>query len=121
MVAEDPDVTNSTWERLVDHQLQDMKGVIATNDIGEMVGFAHYVLSHNTWSVEKGCYLEDLFVKENCRGQQIGRKLIQALADMVKLNGWSRLFWVTTSDNIPAQQLYNSIAKKTDLIQYRMI
>ena len=56
-----------------------LHGLAARLD-GRVVGIAHYFFHTNVW-VDDVCYLADLFVDEQVRGQGAARLLIEAVAD----------------------------------------
>ena len=64
------------------------------------------------------CYLEDLFVDQAARGQGCAHKLIKALAEKAKTEGWGRLYWMTHKENGRARRLYDKVANLTDFIRY---
>ena len=96
------EVTEYTWQRMLD-AASPMLGRFVVVD-GNVVGFAICILHEGTWVKTPICYLEDLFVAPQMRGQGIARTLIQALQTEGKEKGWSRLYWHTRTDN-PARRL----------------
>lgn len=111
------DVTEKTWQRMLSEHSSIGGRVAVVN--GEVKGFAHIVLHEGTWELSDICYLEDLFVDPQMRGQGIARRLIQALIDEGKAQGWSRLYWHTRQNN-PARKLYDQFAPVEDFVLYRM-
>lgn len=110
-------ITENTWQRMLSDKSAIFGRVAVVN--GEVVGFAISVLHEGTWVTAPICYLEDLFVAESMRGQGIARRLIQALIDEGKTQGWSRLYWHTATDN-PARKLYDQFTPVEDYVRYRM-
>lgn len=80
------EVTEYTWQRMLD-AASPMLGRFAVVD-GNVVGFAICILHEGTWVKTPICYLEDLFVAPQMRGQGIARTLIQALQTEGKEKGW---------------------------------
>ncbi len=111
-------VTRLTWERF--HDPQEKLRCLAAFSNGEMVGFAAYLFHRSTWAVHYYCYLEDLYVSEEWRGQGIGTKLIKSLREIALQHNCTRYYWVTLTENETAQRLYDDLADRTDVIQYRM-
>lgn len=111
------EVTEHTWQRMLD-AASPMLGRFAVVD-GNVVGFAIYILHEGTWVKTPICYLEDLFVAPQMRGQGIARTLIQALQTEGKEKGWSRLYWHTRTDN-PARRLYDEFTPADDYVRYRV-
>ena len=111
------EVTEYTWQRMLD-AASPMLGRFAVVD-GNVVGFAICILHEGTWVKTPICYLEDLFVAPQMRGQGIARTLIQALQTEGKEKGWSRLYWHTRTDN-PARRLYDEFTPADDYVRYRV-
>jgi L-asparaginase II len=49
---------------------------------GEVVTFALFFHNFSTFLCQKGLYLEDLYVKQNCRGKGYGKQMLVALAQL---------------------------------------
>lgn len=148
------EVTRNTWARFLDPSAR-MYCLIArlaapvgaeagTASTSSVVGFAHFLFHQSTWNVRDYCYLEDLFVDPSCRGQQVGRRLIErlyweAMGVVIAENSAdsnaggaaapsfpkraftdeaARVHWHTQEHNHTAQRLYNWVATKTEFIQY---
>lgn len=88
-------------------------------DGDKLVGFTHVVLHPNTWDTTECCYLEDLYVERSIRGEGVGRALIKHVYHFAKDKNCNRVYWVTQEGNKAARQLYDSLAHKTDMVQYR--
>ncbi|MDQ1194940.1 GNAT family N-acetyltransferase [Agrobacterium sp. SORGH_AS 787] len=112
------DVTDHTWERLLDPASR-LSIRLAVLD-GTVAGFAIHHFHESTWAKTPDCYLEDLFVDGAIRGKGIGRALIEDLIRICHENGWSRLYWHTDEDNHRAQALYDSYVKSDGHIRYRL-
>jgi GNAT superfamily N-acetyltransferase len=112
------EVTHTTWERFLDPMVP-VHCLMAKNG-DKVVGFAHFVFHHTTWSRQASCYLEDLFVDSASRGQQVGKRLIERLHEEARKMNCEKVYWHTQNHNHTAQRLYNWIAEQTEMIQYRM-
>lgn len=110
--------TMTTWKRFFD---ADKEIYCAVAKQGEtVVGFVHYVFHGSTWSVHDFCYLEDLFVDKNCRGKNIGKQLIEYVKQKATERECGRLYWHTQEKNQTAQRLYDWVAEKPGVIEYRL-
>ena len=110
-----PEVYESTWSRiLADEDIH----ALAARSGDQVVGIAHYMFHPHCWSTTPACYLQDLFVDPEMRGQGIGRHLIEAVAAHARTHGATRLYWLTQSDNADARQLYDRLAKHNGFIRY---
>ncbi|ACS85616.1 GNAT family N-acetyltransferase [Musicola paradisiaca] len=112
-----PEVTAYTWQRILD-PASTLLCRLAERQ-GQVVGFSLSVLHEGTWVVTPVCYLEDLFVSPDCRGQGIGRRLIEDLVEQCQAQGWSRLYWHTRQNN-PARRLYDEFQPADDYVRYRL-
>jgi GNAT superfamily N-acetyltransferase len=110
-------VTAHTWQRILDPNSAVFGRLAVRGD--EVVGFGIGVLHESTWTVAPDCYLEDLFVAQNCRGCGFGRLLLQDVVDRAKALGCSRLYWHTRASN-PARALYDEFAGADDFVRYRL-
>ena len=84
---------------------------------GRLVGIAHYLFHANVWR-DDVCYLQDLFVDEQVRGQGAARALIDAVAAAARVKGASRYYWQTKQDNARARALYEKVAVFRGFIRY---
>lgn len=112
------EVTKLTWERFLTPD-EPVYCAVAKYD-GKIVGLVHYVFHRSTWAESNYCYLEDLFVSEEVRGQHIGKQLIEYVQKQAQKNHVSRLYWHTHETNLRGQRLYDWVAKKSGMIEYRM-
>ena len=107
-----------TWRRLLDPDYE-LHGLIAEKD-GMALGITHYSFQTSTWAPKNYCYLEDLFVDPQSRGQGLGRALIDAVKEIAISAGSSRLYWNTDSTNETARKLYDSYTNESGKVQYRI-
>jgi GNAT superfamily N-acetyltransferase len=116
-VAVADEVTRGTWARILETEGA-VRGVIAVDEGGARLGFAHYVLHPHTWSLRQLCYLEDLFVRPQARGQRVGRRLIEHLVLLGQKEGWGRVYWHTETSNATARRLYDRFRLADPLVRY---
>lgn len=114
-----PDVTAHTWGRMMEPGGR-LKARLACLD-GRVAGFAMYLRHESSWVIGEDCYLEDMFVAPDARGQGIARALIEDLAALARTKGWRRLYWHADQDNAPARRLYDSFVQADGHIRYRMV
>lgn len=110
-------ITNKTWSRFFDGY-EPLYALVAERD-GELVGLVHYLLHRTTIALTSNCYLQDLFTREEARGQGVGRALIEEVYRRAELLGCARVYWQTHETNTHAMKLYDSIADKSGFIVYR--
>ncbi len=112
------EVIDMTWRRIVTSS-DNMCGLIAETAEGRALGIANLVFHRSTWSPTWYCYLEDLFVAPNIRGEGIGRALIEASYAEADRRGATRTYWATKEDNRVARALYDRVGVLTEFVQYR--
>ncbi len=112
------EVYASTWSRLLD-PAEPTWGALALRD-GRPVGLVHWIYHRTNWSISDNCYLQDLFVAPDGRGQGHGRALIEHVAADATARGCSRVYWTTHRTNHTAMQLYDRLASESGFLQYRM-
>ena len=111
-------VTKRTWQRFFS-PIEPIFCVVARYN-GEVVGFAHYLFHRSTWAESDYCYLEDLYVCETIRGQQVGKQLIEYVQREARKRHASHLYWHTHESNFRGQRLYDWVATNRGMIDDRL-
>jgi GNAT superfamily N-acetyltransferase len=111
------EVTAQTWARLLD-PAEPMHALVAERD-GALVGLAHYHFYRSTLLLKDDCYLQDLFTDPHCRGEGVGRRLIETIYETARSRGLARVFWMTQQTNARAMVLYNDVAEFSSFVVYR--
>ena len=106
------------WERLLDPDFNSF-GLVAETD-GGVLGICNYSYQNSTWALKNYCYLEDLFVSVDARGQGLGRGLIDAVIGIAREAGSSRIYWNTDATNETARKLYDTYTQASGKVQYRI-
>lgn len=83
--------------------------VLLAEDGGSVVGFALFFHNYSTFRGKPGIYLEDLFVKPECRGKGHGKALLAALAKLAVERGCARVEWSVLNWNEPSIAFYRSL------------
>ncbi|WP_420177113.1 GNAT family N-acetyltransferase [Kerstersia gyiorum] len=112
------EVTRTTWNRFFDPDEPVYCAVAAQG--GRIHGFVNFLYHRSTWGQNDYCYLEDLYVDPNARGRQIGKVLIEYVQAQARARQCERLYWHTQETNRTAQRLYDWVADKPGIIEYRM-
>lgn len=71
----------------------------------QLLGMAFYYYSYSTWK-GKCLYLEDIIVKEQYRGNKIGKTLFEAVIKKAKEVNAKRMHWQVLDWNEPAINFY---------------
>lgn len=115
----DEAAVQGAWRRflLPEHA---MRGWLAW-DGERAVGLVHIVLHPSSWTLGDYCYLQDLFVAQDCRGLGAGRRLIESVCEWARQRQCSRVYWHTHETNATARRLYDQVAENAGFIQYRKL
>ena len=97
--------------------------VVFAVENGNEVGFALFFHNFSTFLGRAGLYLEDLYVKPECRGRGIGRSLFGELGRIAKERKCGRLEWWCLDWNEPSIKFYKSLGAEamSDWTVYRLV
>jgi len=95
-------VTLADYENDFDENIFD---IIVAEQEGQIVGIAFYYMTYSTWK-GKMLFLEDFVVKEELRGQGIGKLLFKAYLEEAKNLNVSLAKWQVLDWNEPAINFY---------------
>lgn len=109
-------ITASTWKRFLD-AAEPVHGLVAVSG-DEIVGLAHYLFHRSTNRLTDACYLQDLFTTPARRGRGIATRLIEAVYELAREAGATRVYWTTQESNRAARSLYDKLAKHNGFIVY---
>lgn len=111
------EATLETW--IFDKQKAEV--IFAVED-GKEVGFALFFHNFSTFLGRAGIYLEDLYVKPECRRKGYGKALLKKLASIAVERGCGRLEWWCLDWNKPSIDFYLSLGAKamSDWTVYRI-
>lgn len=76
---------------------------------GEVAGFALFFHNFSTFLAKPGIYLEDLYVRQQFRGQGYGEQLLRHLARLAVDRNCGRLEWSVLDWNQRAIDFYKSL------------
>ncbi len=107
------------WGWILDahHEVQ---GFVAEGSDGELKGFANVRLFARPLSASVGLFLDDLFTREEARGEGVGRSLLAYLKGYADEHELSVVRWITAESNASARELYDSVATATPWVTYDM-
>ncbi len=111
-------VTMSTWNRILD-PMSAVTIRLAVRNL-DVVGFAIHHRHVSTWNIQPICYLEDLFVDPQYRGEGIGGALIDDLIELCRRDEVAELYWHTKENNATARSLYDTYTKANGFVCYRI-
>jgi GNAT superfamily N-acetyltransferase len=111
------EVIYKTLNRFIDEHHNRQNALVAEQS-SSLVGLVHYIYHPHNWKIEDVCYLQDLFVAPENRGQQIAKILIEKVYEEADKCGTPTVYWLTQEFNAPARKLYDKIADLTPFIKY---
>ncbi len=87
--------------------------LVVENPEGEIVAFALYYPVYYTWK-GKSMYIDDIYVKEDWRGNGIGTMLLEKIMEEATAEGMNRLRWQVLDWNKPAIEFYKKYGVRFD-------
>lgn len=113
-------IFDGVWTWLMDaaHPVSALVAERETPEGQRLVGFAHLRALHDTFTAGPGWFLDDLYVMPEYRGEGIARALITACEAIAHEGGGGTLRWITASDNLTAQALYDQVATRATWVTY---
>lgn len=105
---------DTAWRRL---RAQDGLHGLGVEVNGRLLGLTHCLFHTSTWAPTV-CYLQDLFVAPEARGQGLARAMIEAVAELARSHQAQRLYWLTQEDNRNARALYDQLAQFKGFVRY---
>lgn len=116
--ALDDTTTQHTFARLID-PASDIHGAVARSADGRAIGLVHWLTHPATWTTADYCYLEDLYVAADARGQGAGEALIAHVRAWATAHGSAKVYWLTAESNETARRLYDRVAGRSGFIHYQ--
>ena len=84
------------------------------------IGFALFFHNFSTFLGRKGLYLEDLYVKPECRGKGYGKALLVRLAQIAVERNCGRFEWSVLDWNTPSIEFYEAMGA-TVMPEWRIV
>ena len=85
-----------------------VEAIVAESD-NYIVGAGIYFHNYSTFVGKKGLYLEDIYVRPEYRGKEIGRKMLFRLAKIAEERDCGRMEWTVLDWNDRAINFYNEM------------
>jgi GNAT superfamily N-acetyltransferase len=86
---------------------------VAETEAKEIVGMALYFFAYFTW-VGKSLYLEDIYIKESYRKQNLGTALLKRVFEVARQEDCKRVRWQVLNWNSSAIQMYKKNGAEID-------
>jgi len=89
---------------------------VAENEAGVIAGYACWFFAYYSWS-GKALYLDDLYVTDAARGNNIGTRLLQTVINHAKVNGCKKVRWQVSHWNQNAIDFYKKMGAEIDEVE----
>lgn len=93
-----------------------IQGFIARDENGDVAGYTVFFFTYFTW-VGKSLYMDDLYVREKYRGQNIGSMLINKVIELGKIEKCNKVRWQVSNWNSSAIKFYEKLGASIDDIE----
>ena len=118
-VAHSKATRDEVWQKVRDPHCE-IEGLAAIDASGAVIGIAHFQNFIRPLMPGMAGYLHDLYVDPDNRQGGVGRALIEAVAEIGKVRGWTMIRWMTHPTNQRARALYDQIATASEFMPYDM-
>ncbi|WP_369796048.1 N-acetyltransferase family protein [Puniceibacterium sp. IMCC21224] len=108
---------DTVWSWLHDDS-KETCGLVAQGAGGRLVGLTQYRPFARPLAATTGCFLDDLFVAPEARGQGVAEALIDGVRAVAADNGWSVVRWITAENNYRGRAVYDRVATRTPWVTY---
>ena len=78
------------------------------------IGYTLFYPNFASFRGQKGLYLEDIYIKQDCRGKGVGEMMLRHLARIAKERGCERIDFQVPDWNTPAIKFYEKLGAKRD-------
>lgn len=114
-VEQNQEMRDRTWGWILEGRINCL---MALNEAGRPVGFAHIREFLRPLSSTVAGYLDDLFVDPSQRGGGVVNLLFDAAKVLGREKNWSVIRWITRDDNYRARSVYDKVATRTNWVTY---
>lgn len=112
-------ILDTVWSWIFDESNQ-FYAIIAKDESGNALGLMHYRAMQSPLRGAEVGFLDDLFIKPECRGLGVVEILFKTLNESAKNKGWSIVRWITADNNYRGRGVYDKLAEKTHWLTYQM-
>ncbi|MEX2580338.1 MAG: GNAT family N-acetyltransferase [Verrucomicrobiales bacterium] len=84
------------------------EALVAENDDGPL-GYAVFYPTFSTFGGRAGIWLEDLYVRPDCRRRGVGKQMLKAVGEIARKRNAGRYEWAVLDWNRDAMDLYRRI------------
>ena len=112
------EVLDTVWSWIFDEN-NAFYALVAKDTAGQCVGLMHYRAMPSPLRGQIVGFLDDLFIKPECRGQGIVEALYESLNESAVQKGWPFVRWITAENNYRGRGVYDKLSDKTHWVTYQ--
>jgi GNAT superfamily N-acetyltransferase len=90
-------------------------GVLLAEFNDEIAGYCSFTWNYSIWLGSSYMNIDDVFVWEKYRGQQVGEKLMFQAKEVCLTKGAARIKWEVETDNYAAIRFYERLGANIDI------
>ena len=113
------DILNAVWEWVFTER-EAFYCLVAEGDDGTLLGLMHFREMPSPLRGKKVGFLDDLFVRPECRGGGVVEALFAALEQSAKEKEWPFVRWITAEDNYRGRRVYDKLSSPTNWRTYQL-
>lgn len=89
---------------------------------GNPIGYSLFFYNFSTFEGKPTIYLEDIFIRKECRGKGYGTEIFKVLARIAAENDCGRFEWTCLNWNEPSLKFYKAMGgnRRDDWVLHRM-
>jgi ribosomal protein S18 acetylase RimI-like enzyme len=112
------EVLDTVWSWIFDEN-NAFYALVAKDTAGQCIGLMHYRAMPSPLRGQIVGFLDDLFIKPECRGQGIVEALYESLNESAVQKGWPFVRWITAENNYRGRGVYDKLSDKTHWVTYQ--
>ena len=90
-------------------------GVLLAELNGKAAGYVSYTWNYSIWLGSSYMNIDDVFVREEFRGQRVGEALMLKAKEICRKNGLNRIRWEVQKNNHLAIKFYERLGANLDI------
>ena len=100
----------------MEHEKNFINGFTVKSEDGRIVGYVTFFFAYYTWT-GKALYMDDLYIRPECRGCGLGTLLIKKVIAFAKENCCRKLRWQVSNWNDPAICFYENLGAEINRVE----
>jgi ribosomal protein S18 acetylase RimI-like enzyme len=109
-----PEMMTNTVEQMKNEK--DFFNGFVVKEENDILGYVTFFFAYYTWA-GKSLYMDDLYIRQEYRGQGLGTMLIKNVISFAKEHQCNKLRWQVSNWNEPAIKFYESLGAKINHVE----